>query len=187
MSLLPQQILPESIALGRVLPDGTVRIDHNWYLLLYNICLQILGTSAAPTLPSSSLQALAELDSETADADAIVLRLPIEALAQLLPTEGDPPQDLSGLLTLADAGLLPDPAPQAPPAQTLTVGASPWAYTALFDGMVSLDGGTVSAISLTRQGTTVATGLTSGLFPLRRLDVLTVTYTVAPTAVFLPN
>ncbi len=37
MSLLPGQILPQSVPWGRVDKAGNVWIDHNWYLLLYNL------------------------------------------------------------------------------------------------------------------------------------------------------
>ena len=43
MSLLPNQILPPSESLGRVNPDGTVTIDKNWWLLLYNVCNRTLN------------------------------------------------------------------------------------------------------------------------------------------------
>ncbi len=42
MALLPEQIIPETEPLG-IVSGKDVRITHNWYLLLYNICLQVLG------------------------------------------------------------------------------------------------------------------------------------------------
>jgi len=61
----------------------------------------------------------------------------------------------------------------------VTPGASPYTYTNNSTGnqFVYVAGGTVS--SITQNG--VATGLTSGIFPLAPNDTLTVTYSVAPT------
>lgn len=187
MSLLLQQILPQTIPIGRAAPDGTVQIDHNWWLLLYNLCAQVLGTAQAG-LPADALQDLESADLDAIDADAIALRAPVSALALLMPTESDPsPRGLSNALLLAQDGLLPDPMPQAQPAATVTVGASPYTYTAPFAGQLSVTGGTVSLIQIIRQGTTVATGLTAGLILLARGDQAKITYSAAPTAVFLPN
>lgn len=43
MSLLPEQIIPETVPLGEMLPDGKVKIAHNWWLLFYNLWLNVLG------------------------------------------------------------------------------------------------------------------------------------------------
>jgi hypothetical protein len=68
---------------------------------------------------------------------------------------------------------------------SITVGASPFAYTAQNNGHVVVTGGTVSAISLTRVSVH-ATGLTAGLVPVGNKDVVTVTYSAAPTMTFIP-
>lgn len=93
MSLLPGQILPPSVPFGRVNDRGELIIEKNWWLLLYNLCNNALGQSGG--LPASALQELAAADSDAADADAIALRAQIAALAQALPTEGDPVPNLS--------------------------------------------------------------------------------------------
>jgi hypothetical protein len=207
MSLLPGKILPQTIPLGKVNDDQTVTIDTDWWLLLYNLCAQTLGTSAAG-LPADALMDLESADTDAIDSDAIALRSPLAVLAALLPTEGDPSPSLSDVrnalllaqeiplsdttdlrnaLILALDGLLPDPQPVAQPVQTITVGASPFTYIAPFNGQVSVTGGTVSLIQIIRQGTTVATGLTTGLIPVSRGDQVKVTYTVVPTVVFLPS
>lgn len=72
-------------------------------------------------------------------------------------------------------------------AVTATVGGSPFTYTAPSAGHVLVSGGTVSAISLTRGRTTIATGMTSGFVPVSAGDAVTVTYTVAPAVTFLPT
>jgi hypothetical protein len=38
MAALPNQILPQTVPLGKADKDGYVTIDINWYLLLYNLC-----------------------------------------------------------------------------------------------------------------------------------------------------
>lgn len=189
MSLLPEQIIPENVPLGRVIEDQVI-IDHNWWLLIYNLCAQVLGTAQAGGLPADALQDLESADLDAIDSDSIALRLPIASLANLIPTEGDPVpsiQDVRNALILAQDVLLQDPIPRAPPVQSVTVGSSPFTYTAYSDGIAVITGGTVSSVSYSRQGTSVATGLMDSIFPLRRADQLVVTYTLAPTMTFMPN
>ena len=69
---------------------------------------------------------------------------------------------------------------------TITVGASPFAYTALVRGEAIIDGGAVTAVSLTRSGTAVAMPMLSGAYSMMAEDILTVTYTTAPTMTFIP-
>jgi hypothetical protein len=188
MSLLPGRILPQTEPLGTVNEDGTVIIEKNWWLLLYNLALQTLGTGAG--IPADQLIDLESADLDAIDADAIALRAPLAALANLLPTDADPAPSLSdarNALLLAQDAVLPDPAPQAQPVATVTVGASPFIYTASFSGSVAITGGTVSAIALIRQGASIATGLTTGLIPVSRRDQVQVTYTALPTMTFIPG
>lgn len=49
MSLLPGKILPEGESFGTVAADGTVRIDHEWWLFLYNLAAYVLGTGGVTT------------------------------------------------------------------------------------------------------------------------------------------
>jgi hypothetical protein len=76
-----------------------------------------------------------------------------------------------------------------PPSSELpvTVGASPFIYTASLKGGAIVNGGTVTSILISRSGTFYATGLTQGLFTLAANDQLQVVYTGAPTMVFLPS
>jgi|GEM_PF-1851851 len=74
-----------------------------------------------------------------------------------------------------------------PAAQTITVGVSPFVYTAASAGEVIVTGGTVSAVSITRGSTVVPAGMIAGIFPLRANDKLTVTYSAAPVMTMLPN
>ncbi len=75
---------------------------------------------------------------------------------------------------------------QAPPAiMTITVSASPFSYTAKEPGYVSVAGGVVSAIALTRN--TVVIDMTGvKLIPVSINDIVTVTYTGLPTMKFIP-
>lgn len=73
------------------------------------------------------------------------------------------------------------------PAATVTLTGSPHTYTLTRSGVVFVSGGTVSAIAVSRAGTSTATGLTSGAFPLVYADSIVITYTVAPTVRFLPS
>lgn len=70
-----------------------------------------------------------------------------------------------------------------------TAGASPYTYTNTTGApmTVYVAGGTVSAITIARQGTALTTGFTSGAFRLAQNDSVTVTYTVIPTITVVPE
>lgn len=153
MSLLPQTILPPAAPFGRVIDkdgkieDVTVRIEQNWWLFLYNMSQNVLGGGTASGLPASALIELSGVDSDANDTDAISLRQPIGNLAQLVGGLGETEVDafalrrpLSNALLLAQDTLLPDPVAQAQPVASIAVGASPYAYTANFNGSVVVTG-----------------------------------------------
>lgn len=74
------------------------------------------------------------------------------------------------------------------PAAAITVTASPFSYTAPQGGAVIVQGGTVSLIQLSRDGTTnYATGMTQGIVPVALGDIVIVNYTVTPTMTFIPR
>jgi hypothetical protein len=111
-------------------------------------------------------------------------------LPQTLPQLGAPPLTPAGIFTPEwvkfFAGLIAVPGPIVP----ITPTGSPFAYTATQNGNMVVQGGMVSAITITRGTTrpvTVATGVTGGIFPLSLNDELTVTYTGAPTMNFIPS
>jgi hypothetical protein len=80
-----------------------------------------------------------------------------------------------------DAGLPPS-------AETvLAPKASPFTYTAPRQGYVIVNGGTVTAIAVSRSGTFYPTGLTAGSFQVSQNDQLRVTFSVIPSMVFLPT
>ena len=71
---------------------------------------------------------------------------------------------------------------------SIVPGVSPFSYVAPVGGTVIVTGGTVSKIEVSRDGVTFfVTGQTSGMFPLSMGDTLRVTYSVVPTATFLPR
>jgi hypothetical protein len=70
--------------------------------------------------------------------------------------------------------------------RTVTVGASPFSFVASDSGNLLVAGGNVSQIALQRVGSYV-TGLTAGFIPVSEGDVVTITYTVAPSVVFFPR
>lgn len=179
-TLLPQQILPPTAPLGKVGKDGLVLIDKNWWLLLYNLVQNSIGSS----LSNDGLQTLESTDIDIATTDQDFARMVNNALELLEPEEPRMTR-LSDLIGLAD----PDPPARAQPVKSITVGASPFTYTAPFDGTLLVTGGTVSAIALSRDGGTtfISIGLTSGLVPVSRLDQVKVTYSVLPTETFIPR
>jgi len=72
------------------------------------------------------------------------------------------------------------------PIAPVSVGASPFVYTAFTIGHIFVSGGTVSAISLERSG--VALACPSNVFiPVAANDMVTVTYSVLPTMTFIPS
>ncbi len=70
---------------------------------------------------------------------------------------------------------------------TVTLTGSPFTYTAGADGVLIVNGGTVSAVSYLRGSSTINSGVVAGPFPLKTSDRLRITYTVAPTVTFLPD
>lgn len=72
---------------------------------------------------------------------------------------------------------------------SITVGSSPFTYTAAQTGQVIVKGGTVSKIEFSRDGGTTFfdIGVTAGMFLLNAQDQLKVTYSGAPTMTFVPK
>jgi hypothetical protein len=77
---------------------------------------------------------------------------------------------------------------QSQPTQP-TAGASPYTYsnTSGSPQMVYIAGGTVSAITISRQGSSLTTGFISGAFRISQGDSITVTYSVIPTVTIVPD
>lgn len=71
--------------------------------------------------------------------------------------------------------------------QAVTLAASPMTYMAREPGALSIQGGTVSLVSLARGAASIALGLTAGLIPLTTGDRVTLTYVTAPVLNFIPR
>ena len=69
----------------------------------------------------------------------------------------------------------------------LTLAGSPFLYTAPTRGFVIVNGGTVSNVQFNRSGQNYITGAIAGCFPVSAQDILTITYSVAPTVTFVPQ
>jgi len=71
--------------------------------------------------------------------------------------------------------------------EAITVTASPMTYTAIIRGQAHVDGGTVSVIEFSRNGTDwYDTGVTTGFVTMDRGDQLRVTYSVPPDITYFP-
>lgn len=71
--------------------------------------------------------------------------------------------------------------------QAITPGASPYTYRTQQEGTLSVVGGTISAIALTRAGVSVSLAVSTPMIPLSPGDTVTITYTVAPTLKLIPR
>jgi hypothetical protein len=174
VSLLPGEILPPSEPIGTTADGQPVQLSKLWWLLFYNVVKNSIGAG----IPDEAIEVFSSNELDASYPEQV--------------REVDTSRELLDVFVLTPVStdtdvVLPDVPAQAQPAKSITPGASPYVYTAAFDGTVAVTGGTVSAITITRQGTSVATGITTGLIPLSRLDQLQVTYSVAPTMTFLPR
>lgn len=147
MSGLPNQIPLQSLPIAQKGPDGSLYVEFNWYLFLYNLAQNVFSSESGstPASPSDALT-MANLFAQGSDFQHL-------------------DRGLANLRALLTASLLPDPTPAPQPVQSVTPGASPFTYTALANGVLSVTGGTVSAVSIIRQGVSVATGITSSSSP----------------------
>ena len=168
MSGLPTQIPPQNLAFIEQGKDGQSYVQFDWYLFLYNLSRQVFSSQSGstPVSPYDVLDA-ANLIAQSADLPQAYRQIANAAVfdAQNLGIAGVDIQHLElGITNLKKLvlGLLPpDSVPAAQPVQSVTVGASPFTYTALYNGTLSITGGTVSAVSVIRQGVSVATGIAS--------------------------
>ena len=68
MSLLPGQIIPQSIPIGKTANGDMVSIDHNWWLFFYNLALGTLSPTPGGTAVSDMEKILLnEIDSRVND------------------------------------------------------------------------------------------------------------------------
>lgn len=186
---LPDQIPPQSTPWSYTNSDGDEVVEIHWYLFLYGLWIQVTSLIAGGSVLSPAVN-IPMIDSDVFDTDSLQAARQVLNAQQLLGLDADAVptlRDLANVIALGLDGLLPDPSPRAQPGAAVTVGASPFTFTAPFNGALAVAAGTVSAIALIRQGTSVPTGVTAGLIPVSRLDQVQITYTVAPTVNFLPT
>lgn len=107
--------------------------------------------------------------------------------AAIVPSSQQPIADGRGFVTTTWQRFFNALVSAAAPIQTVTVTASPFTYRAGSAGNVTVAGGTVSAITITRNNTTAATGITAGIVPVANGDLVTVTYSSAPLVQFIPT
>lgn len=177
-----------AVVLGGVKPDGTTITNTAGAISV------AYGTTGATAAAGNDSRITGALSVATAAATYAPLASPTFTGSPVVP----------GYLTTATAATTY--APLASPAFTgtvtggnvitttgtanaiasITVTASPFAYTATARGQVYLSAGTVSSVTLKRGATTIATGILAGAFDVASNDVLTVTYAVAPTMNFVP-
>lgn len=80
---LPKEIFAPNIPIGHVQANGDVLMNSNWWLLIYNIVLNSIGSEGS--IAPSGLIELAALDSDVNDTDSTSLRSPIANLSQIDP------------------------------------------------------------------------------------------------------
>ncbi len=69
----------------------------------------------------------------------------------------------------------------------ITVGISPFDYTAKEPGTLVITGGTVTGVRLTRGSTVIILATTNNVIPVGINDIVRVTYSVLPTLRLLPS
>lgn len=208
--LLPQKLPPQTAQLGSVDNAGNVHIDINWYLFLYNLASQVLPNAQGTPASASDFIDMVDLDGATSDilqayhqisnlqamqpdliglVDIQQIQRQVENVQLLIPDDGiTQTQEIINALIAGFDNLLPDPTPQAQPIQAVTVGASPFTYTASRNGVLLVSTIATTSIFITRQGTSVDSGSILGPIPLRRGDSAVITYPGgAPTVKFLPD
>jgi hypothetical protein len=178
-SILPNQVLPEGIPFI----DRHGKNDHNWWLFFYNLSQNVLGNAGTST-SALAAQINAEVDLDAAYVDLLPLNQRVANLEKQL-ADPYPESPNSAALMLAYDDLLPDPA-QIAPVQVLTPGSSPWTYQALQNGSVVISGGSVSAVTLSRDGATFY-AVAVGQVTMKRGDSVKITYSSTPTVVLFPG
>lgn len=70
----------------------------------------------------------------------------------------------------------------------ISLGPSPFTWTNFLNQRVEviISGGTITAVNIIRGGTSIPTGLLSGIFILDPTDSIQITYTVAPAVWVIP-
>jgi len=105
--------------------------------------------------------------------------------AAIVPSSQQPIAAAGGLVTPPWVRFFNALVAAASPIASVDVGATPFSYRAGSSGTLLISGGTVSAVSLTRSGTTVSLGTVRSVL-MANNDVVTISYSVVPTVDFIP-
>lgn len=176
-SVLPQQI--PSIAVPVL--DKTGKFAQNWWLFLYNISQQVLGNQGNAATAYAA-QVNADLDADVDVTDALQLVVRVTNLEKRASDDLVAPN----VPFIFGDEFLQQPQSRAQPVTVIAVGGSPFTYTAPFDGTVIVNGGTVSAVQVSRDGTNFFT-TSVGSIPLSQGDMLKTTYSGTPNMTFFPR
>jgi hypothetical protein len=105
-----------------------------------------------------------------------------------LPSQVLPLVDEDGRATEGWYGFFVNLTSAATPLVQITVGVSPFVFTASHAGFGLIIGGVVSSVGLRRRRVTIpAVGPVAGFFPVSQNDQLIITYTGLPVLWFIPN
>lgn len=105
-----------------------------------------------------------------------------------LPNRNYPFVSKLGAIASAWASYLQQFTQQPPNFINITVGISPFSYEAAEPGNLSITGGTIINIRLTRGTVNIDYGSgTNKIIPLAIRDIVTVTYSVLPAINFIPS
>lgn len=187
--LLPGQIPPPTIPAIQTGPNGEQTFDPNWYLFLYNLWKNVLQSqSGSVAVPPAVFVPIEDIDVSAAD-----IYQASRGIANSLELQPDSPdvyptlRDMANSLLLGQSDLLQDPVPLAQPSASISLTGSPMTWSAPATGALAISGTVVTAVSVKRQGTTIATGQTVGMVPVSKFDQVVITYTGTPVLVFLPT
>ena len=189
-SALPNQIPPQTVPIVAPGPNGELTVDVNWYLFLYNLWKNVLQgqTNGAVVVPPAVFIPIEDVDVSSAD-----IYQAYRGIANSLELQPDSPdvyptlRDMANSLLLGQSDLLQDPTPLAQPSASISLTGSPMTWSAPATGALAISGTVVTAVSVKRQGTTIATGQTVGMVPVSKFDQVVISYTGTPVLVFLPT
>lgn len=104
------------------------------------------------------------------------------------PSWALPILDQSGRMSQAWFGYLSQLSGVPGPILPVVVGPSPFTYKAPYNGSLAISGGTVSAVTISRARVSgVNVGFTNGSVGVAANDLVTITYSAAPTVNFIPT
>lgn len=162
--------------------ERTGLISREWYRYLFNQFITVMNTASA--VGEKAVQ-IPGIDGEPGEDGQMGIPGPIGPVGpQGVMGFGIDGQDAEEVWMFIGG--------QKPPASapfSISVGASPFVYTAIFDGEVVVSGGGVTALEFSRDSgaTYFSMGALYAPSQVRAGDKIRVTYAAAPTMTFIPN